>query len=799
MQGFKILSIFLILLGFFSYLFCAVYGRIAGSIWDNQTNQPLVGANVIIKGQPLGGASDKWGRFKINQVEVGTYTVEASMIGYRTQVKTSVVVEPNRTTELIFRLAPEIIEMSEIIVKPDYFPKVKDAAVSERNFNSEEIQMQPAAMGDIQRVVQVMPAVVSSGDQDNDIIVRGGNPNENLFLLDGIEIPYPNHFTMFNQQGGPISMLNALLIREVDFIAGAFPARYGDKASSVMDISLRNGSYTEFAGNLDVGMAGLGLILESPLPKQKGSWLVSYHKSFLEIMAKSKVWGEMTAVPYYDNFLIKFNFKLSPTQEISLLGLYGNDYIRIKPQQDVTKTQTDTESKTMRLVTGIIWQTLFPKVGYGKLTLSWVRSHWDAITRKSNQGVLGDTLIQLFSTEQTVGAKYDLNLRWVNRQESQVGVGFYKIPFAHQIYASREQIYNYVYNSNDSTVLDSTYIGETQLVNTNAKAQSYKFNIYVQHKTLLGDFISLTLGARADYFSYTNKFYLSPRLGLATKPLWQGVNLTAGYGWHYQSPAYYILLWDSSANHNLASQCSEHYVIGLEKLLVDDTKLSVELYHKKVRNLLIPEHWTTPDPYDVSTKYLDNGKSDSEGVEFLLQKKFTNNYTGVISYAYSNSQMRNPQDLSKKIPTDFDYRHVFSISGTYQFEFYKKDWYQSLPAWFRNTIGGLIFSDVANIGLRFRYLGGRPYTPKQWVSETRRWIDNSNLLNSARYPSYQRLDFRWDHKFIYKNWSLSWYLEIQNLLNRENIWFYYYQNNERKVEAVKQFGFWPVSGMVIDF
>ncbi|MEO0091436.1 MAG: TonB-dependent receptor [candidate division WOR-3 bacterium] len=795
----KLYSIIFLLVGLISFASGSAIGKIAVEVFDGTTNKPLVGANVVIVGRQLGTATDNQGRFIIDRVEVGTYTIEVSMIGYRSQVKTNVVVEPARTTELIFKLIQSIIEVPGITITPEYFPKVKDASVSERNFNSEEIQVQPGGLGDIQRVVQAMPAVVSSGDQDNDIIVRGGNPNENLFLVDGIEIPYPNHFTMFNQQGGPISMLNALLIREVDFIVGAFPARYGDKASSVMDITLRNGSTNEFAGNLDIGMAGLGLILESPFPKQRGTWIASYHKSFLEIMAKSKVWGEMTAVPYYDNYLAKLNFKLSSNNEISIMGLYGKDYIKIEPEEDVMKTQTFTESKTERLVSGLIWQILLGDIGYGKLTLSWVRSNWDAITLDVNQGIKGDTLIQLFSTEQSSGAKYEFNLQWAKTQHSQIGFGLSRVPFSHKIYASKEPIYFYDYNPIDSTIIDSTFIGETQLVNTNARAQSFKFNTYLQHKIAFRDFVTLTLDARADYFKYTNKFYLSPRLGLITKPLWQGINLTAGYGWHYQSPAYYILLWDSIANHNLKSQRSVHYVIGWEKLLFDDTKLSVEIYQKYIDNLLIPEHLVTSDPYDISTKYLDIGKAEANGIEIFLLKKFTDNYNGTISYAWSNAQMNNPQNPIRKIPNEFDYRHVFSVSSTYQIDFYKKDWNQNLPAWFRSTIGGFIFSDIANIGLRFRYLGGRPYTPKQWVPTTRRWIDNSDLLNSARYPSYQRLDFRWDHKFIHKNWSLSWYLEIQNLLNRKNIWFYYYKNNEKEIETVEQFGFWPMAGMVIEF
>jgi hypothetical protein len=801
------IAIFVFLfLGLFINLFSASTGRITGSIYDASTRFPLVGANIVVFNTELGAAADQNGRFIVHNLPAGTYSVEASMIGYRSQVMTRVVVEPSKATELVFKLSQSAIEMAEITVRPDYFPKVKDASVSERNFNTEEIQTQPGGLGDIQRVVQAMPAVVSSGDQDNEIIVRGGNPNENLFLVDGIEIPYPNHFALFTQQGGPISMLNALLIREVDFVAGAFPARYGERASSVMDIALKNGSYTELAGNIDVGMAGLGIIFEGPLPNRIGSFLGSYHKSFLEIMAETKVWGEMTAVPYYDSYLGKLNFKLSPTNELSLLTLYGDDDIEIDTGQDVTGGKTRTNSKTSRLAAGIGWQTLFGEMGFGKLTLSWVRTHWDALNEDLYHEPRIDTGILVLSTEQALEGHYDASLRWTKKQETQLGIGFSRVPFSYQVYSSPQPLFNYIYDPVDSTIIDSTpYLDPqtgdtviTQFVDAKYEAASYKLGGYLQHKISLGDFINLSFGARADYFKYTDKFYISPRVGLTTKPFMFGFSFNLGYGWHRQPPAYYILLWDSVANHYLESQRSDHYIIGLERLFADDVKLSIEGYYKDVHNIAIPQAWTTPDPYDWTSAYVDVGKGQTKGIEFFLQKKFARNWNGTISYSFSDAKIANPQDASKTIPGDYDYRNVFSASWVYKIEFHKQDWYNNLPDWFKGTIGSLIFSDEADIGLRFRFMGGRPYTPKEWIAQTRRWVDNGDLLNSERYPDYHRLDLRWDHKFLFKKWSMSWYLEIQNLYARDNIWFYNY-THDAKIDTVKQFGFWPMAGMVIEF
>ena len=229
-----------LLAGIFAWLHADPDGAVTGTVRDASTHAPLAGANVVVIGREAGAAADRSGHFLVENLPAGTYSLEASYMGYRAQVKTAIVVRPNRTTELAFLLEPSRIALGEVRVRPDYFPKAPDAPVSATSFTTEEVKAQPGGIGDIQRVVQSLPGVVSPGDEDNQVIVRGGGPNENLLLIDGFEVANPNHFGLYNGQGG-VTMLNPLLIREVNFIAGAFPARYGDRASSVMDIALRDG------------------------------------------------------------------------------------------------------------------------------------------------------------------------------------------------------------------------------------------------------------------------------------------------------------------------------------------------------------------------------------------------------------------------------------------------------------------------------------------------------------------------------------------------------------------------------
>lgn len=777
-------------------------GTVSGYVQDAATRSPLAGASVIVTGTELGAAADASGRFVISGIPVGTHAVEASMIGYGAQARTNVSVSPSRQTEIAFRLDRQRIAVGEVTVRAEHFQRVKDAPVSERNFSAQEIEIAPGGLGDIQRVVQAMPSVVSSGDQDNEVIVRGGNPNENLFIVDGIEIPYPNHFGSFSAQGGPVNMLSPLLIREVDFVAGAFPARYGNRASSVMDISLKRGSQEELDGNVDIGMSGIGAVLEFPLPGRVGSFIGSYHKSFLELMSKMGVWG-MSAVPSYDNALGKVSIRPGPGHELSLLGLWGRDYIHIRPGENVDNNSYTVTQTTVRYAGGFGWQMLFGDKGFGRLLLSGNNTGWDAFAHESTD--VTDTLQYNLTHEGSLSARYDAALRLAPGNETQAGIGISRNPASFEFFTKPETIYRYVYSQPDSFVIDSFAIrdsaGNPKVWNMSADgaAASANLSAYLQHRVALGSAGDLTLGARFDRFGYTGFNGIAPRMGFSTRPLIGGASLQAGWGWHFQPPEWYILFADSAANRRLRDRRSDHYILGIERQFGPDIRTSVEAYVKRNNYLPVAYAWTTPDSYDFAGNYIAAGKGGAEGLEFFIQKKHAANWHGSLAYSLSRSWQRANQDTSRLIPGDYDYGHILTASGTYTVEFHRQEWYRNLPGWFRTTIGGVLFSDEAAFGARFRYMGGRPYTAPEWNPEIRRWVAGTSSLNSARYPAYHRLDLRWDHKFLMKNWSLSWYAEVQNVYGRKNVWSYQYRDGTGERETIYGIAFWPMAGMVIEF
>jgi len=240
-------------------------GSISGIVRDAETLSPLVGVNIIIDNTSIGTATNTDGRYHINNLKPATYTLSFHMMGYSKFKKVNVIVNPDRITIINTDLIIQAVKGEQVVVTSTPFAKALDAVVSDRSIDFNEMMNDPGGVMDAVRMVQAFPAVVSGSDQGNEIITRGGEPGENLFIIDNIEIPNPNHFGSQGTGGGPISMINSLFINNVDFYAGAFPAQFGGKVSSVMNIQLKEGNREKFHTNLDMGMSGLGLFAEGPI------------------------------------------------------------------------------------------------------------------------------------------------------------------------------------------------------------------------------------------------------------------------------------------------------------------------------------------------------------------------------------------------------------------------------------------------------------------------------------------------------------------------------------------------------
>lgn len=775
------------------------WGTLHGSVADKQTRRPLPRVSVVVEGTRLGAATDTTGVFRITRVPVGAHNVRFMMIGFETLVKSSVVVNPDRETWVEAALLESPLKMNSIQVRASYFEKARDAVVTTRTMDFEEIRQDPGSSEDIQRVMQALPAVVSGSDQVNEIIVRGGIPGENLFLMDGIEIPNPNHFATQGTSGGPISMINTHFVRQVDFLAGAFPAKFGDKVSSVMDIALREGNRARMESTFDMGLAGVGGMIEGPLGAGSGSYLLSARKSYLDLIISST---GLTAVPHYYSLQGKVVYDLGENSKLLVNAIYGSDRITIEKEKEDEESaayvgnQGDVRTQSHQHAVGAALKSLWSK-GFTDLTVSRALNFWDS----SVYNAAGDLYYTNRSAEAENTAKLDWVCQFSRTHQLSAGAAYKQVDADYDMWVDADTLFLWDVADPDSFHLDT--VSDTLRVydawENKDEVRSGKVAAYVQHKWRPSSRVALSVGLRYDRFAYTNRAHVGPR-GSISFTLTPSAALNIAYGDQYQSPAYSDL---TAHPHNRTLDCKRTHqvVVGVEHLFREDTKATVETYYKEYSGVAMPRSWTTPDPYDRSEGELVNkGTGDARGIEFFLQRKTSGRFQGTLSYSYSRSRALDPR-FGEYYDWDYDYRHVFTAISTYRWKLLNRPWYQRLRAkpWYKVLAFIIPLADETVVSARWRYLGGRPYTEPTYIRQVHTWITGEDQrLNSLRLKPYHRLDLRLDRRFMFRGWNMVTYVDLQNVYNRDNVWGYQYHEDGSK-EEVLQFKVFPIGGLAIEF
>lgn len=308
----------------------AVNYSVRGKVIDKQSRQPVAYVNVVVAGIPGKGAStDSLGIFRIEQIPPGIYRFEATLIGYKSAVTSEYLVSAS-TPFIEIEIEEDENMLSAIVVTPSPFRKTVESPVSMRIIGLQEIEKSPGGNRDISRIVRAYPGVSFSPiGYRNDLIVRGGSPSENRFYMDGIEIPNINHFATQGASGGPVSIVNADLIREISFYTGAFPANRSGAMSSVLDFRLRDGNpdkqtFKATLGASEVSFSGNGHLSD------KTTYLFSIRQSYLQLLFKA------LGLPFLPNFIdgqFKLKTKLSVHDELILLGLVGIDKMKLNTDE----------------------------------------------------------------------------------------------------------------------------------------------------------------------------------------------------------------------------------------------------------------------------------------------------------------------------------------------------------------------------------------------------------------------------------------------------------------------------------
>jgi hypothetical protein len=737
-------------------------GALIGQITDLDTHQPLIGANVMVEGTALGAATDMHGRYRIAGIPVGSYSLRVSMIGYKQQARANIHVVPQRETIVNIALETTVLAGEAVIVTAGFFERTKDAVVSARTVDIEEIRSDPVGAYDVFRMMESLPAVACGTDQINEIIVRGGAPGQNLFVMDHLEIPYPNHFPQSQQQsGGPVALVNTEFLERADFYAGAFPARYGGKVSSVMDVTLREGNRNRHLAEFNFNMSGVGLVAEGPFT-ERGSYLISYDRSFLDLVIKSI---GLTAIPRYSSLQAKVTYNPDLRQKLIVNFLGGKDAIAITGEPEDEKPGTYLADYGGNQYTlGITYKNLFSQQGYLLASLARNYTLFDIDASRIMTGGIEEKYVRKDDSETETTLKMDALYRISDKWELSGGLKLQhaQLSFSDWLYFAPVVQYGYAADAMTSPVpVSRDYFDQFILGNLTAVVQPvdtlvpgydlarddeagiFKSALYSQIRWFPTPRIEVILGSRVEGSTLPEEVTISPRFGLSYA-LTDKLSLNVSAGRYFQAPFYDQLIHFEGTPGKLTSYYTDQAVAGLEMLFAEDFRGTFEFFTRTYEDLPMSHAETTPDTSDSFGGYVNAGAGHSYGLEVYLQKKFTRQWYGSCSYSLSVAEGIDPRypGEDQTYPWDYDFRHVFTLIGGYKIKYMDYGWYAS----YKESLWAKLFSwiplapsDEFEISFRGRYVGGRPYTPLNYDHNLRSWtIYQTQDFNTHRLKEYIR-------------------------------------------------------------
>ena len=815
-------------------------GDVSGSVIDGRTTEPLPSANLQVVELPnFGTTSDTAGHFIIKGLPVGTYRVRATMIGYEEAILTNVVVSTGRSTKVSFKLYERAVELSGVTVQANYFGRSNEVSpLSMNSYDRAEVKRQPGSAMDVQRVIQNLPGVASSTDNMNELIVRGGAPYENLTVMEYMEIPSINHYPNQFNSAGPINMVNIDLVEDVQFSSGGFPAQYGDKMSSVMDITIREGDRNKaFASNSGFNIAGIGTLMEGRIAGGRGSWILSARQSLLEVVDKLVGMSalSLTAIPKYWDAQTKIVYDLTPAHKLTFNSLFGDSRIFIEgdpKKTDVGRAGSidssaveDITAHSRQYAMGLNLKSLWGKEGYSVLSLY-------AAGNMYNQTMLENFTRRVFGSSGEVLDYVKLSTsEQLNNNSNEEYVAahfdaFYQIHPQHGI-SFGAQIQTSSHWKDEARVHGDTTryyvpqmhtwtapvtLGNGTLGTDQGFGDASKLYAYVSDKYHILSRLNLTFGLRYDYFTYSAQGQVSPRASLTYEllPPTTTISLATGEYWQTQPFPFYGDRHNIGYNKNLPDSKATHAVLSFQHILDDGIKLSLEAYYKRFRNAVVGEQfiYSSIDTFR-SDRNLGIGQRRSYGVELFIQKKQVTSYYGTLSISLSKTEEFDPR-IPKQVetyPSQYDYPVIINaVSGLVVKE--ARSWLNSTPFFIKYPLYILPISDEMEISFRYRYQTGGPYTPRDFTPYIQkreggvRWSagawETSQRINSERFPDYSRLDLQWISRFYLQAWNINVYIALQNVFNRKNVFYYVYRSDGTR-ETVYQFSFFPVGGIEIEF
>lgn len=739
----KKLLILCITLGIVSTSHAQAVGEITGKVVD-ETETPIPGANVLVEGTTFGAQTDFDGNYRITKVPPGSYNLIVSYQGFETQTAYNIIVRSKGTPAYNFTLkeSKEFLD-AVVITNADKISRPKETPLSTQSLSAVEIATYPGSNNDVVQVAQTLPGVSPSvGGFRNDLIIRGGAPNETVYYLDGMEIPNINHFATQGSAGGPVGMINVSFIDNVTLSTSAFGAQYDNPLSGTLQFSQRSGNARNFTGNFRVSASEAALTLEGPLFKgeneeSKTTFLVSVRRSYLQFLFEAI---GLPFRPNYWDYQFKIEHEIDKFNTVSLLGLGSIDDFSVEAPDDF-----DAEQQAQ------LEQAPFIDQRTNAIGLTWKKRFKDGSgfmqTTLSN-----NTLINEFTRyedpENETGVFFSNDSRESETKlRYQLTKFFDDWKFTTGFNVQRSDYENETVNLTDNIAFD-----------TEIDFMKYGFFANVT-KSFFNDKLDVSFGFRMDDDSFTIEDNLfstfSPRLS-ASYEFAENWRLNGSVGRYFKLPPYTILGFRDNQgaliNQNSEYTVSDHYVIGLQHYFSPSSSISLEGFYKRYDDYPV----SVLDGVSLANKGADFevlgnedvatvGRGRSYGLELQFQQKLTNNFYGIFAYTFFYSEFTG-FDRNTYLPSVWDSRHLISFTGGYKL---KKNW---------------------EVSARYRFAGNTPFVPTDQAATLANYPEvvlDYNRLGEEKLDVFSQLDIRIDKKWNFEKLSLNIFAEAQNILGQD--------------------------------
>jgi hypothetical protein len=745
---------------------------------DSRTTLPFATVIIVDSDPVIGTVTDADGNFTLEDLSPGRYAIKISYVGYEDAILPEIPVGTAKEAFVTVELSERMEEIGEINVTVKKGEPVNGmATVSAQSFSVDETQRYAASISDPARMAQVFAGVSGNDDASNEIVIRGNSPQWMQWRLEGIEIPSPNHFAEEGYTAGAVSILSANMMSTSDFYTGAFPAEYGNALSGVFDMRFRNGNNQKREYTFQAGVLGLDLSAEGPFAEgYTGSYLFNYRYSTLSLLNIMNITVSENALPNYQDLSFKINLPTKKAGTFAIFGIGGISDVDEKYLPDTTQDEEFKYGYSDYTKTGMyalgLSHTIFPDAkSYIKTVVSQSMSYSSETYQVMDDfGALQDDYF-----DELQKRAFRINT-FYNRKLSE--------RFTMRAGLSTDNLnYDYYTREADSltglrTVIDNR--GSTNL-----------YQAYIQGKYKFSENIVFSGGLHYSYFALNHDNSLEPRAGIVFH-LPKKQKLSFGVGLHTKHdnlPLYFVEFENPDGstympNKTLEMTRSTHYVASYEKLFGEHLNLKVSTYYQDINNLPVSvnpdKYWSSIDGgVNIDDTLANIGKGRNIGVEFTLQKYFTNDYYFLISNSFFDSKYRTASGEWRN--TRYNINYINNFVGGKEFH------------WGNNKLVG--------VNAKFIWSGGKRLVPLDLEAS----IDKGEAVYktdeswTVKGDDYLRLDIGARLHFFKAKSEHVISLDIQNVTNRLNTWAQLYDAENEQIAVYPMAGLIPVLSYRISF